>query len=259
MASRVFLAPPAVVVGHRGMGRGVVEGHDENTTASLLAAARLADWVELDVRRTSDDVLVVGHRPALPAGTPVARATAHAATAAGLPLLADVLDGLPPRTGVNLDVKSALEDASVPAQRTTAALLAPVAARIGAHRRLLVTSFDPAALDVVARVAPDVPRGLITWLWFPVGIAVAAAAGLGVQVLSIHVGSLQPNRYEPKPQHPGVRHVVDVAHEAGLEVLAWCPDASHVEELLRAGVDALCVDDLPAMAAALPRRRPADP
>ncbi|MGH8823989.1 MAG: glycerophosphodiester phosphodiesterase [Jiangellaceae bacterium] len=258
MRSRIFDAPPAVVVGHRGMGRGVVGGHHENSVNSLLAAAQIASWVEFDVRRTADDKLVIGHQPALPDGTPVAAATADAAITAGMPALEDVLDRLPVGIGVNIDLKSALEDALRQPERTTAALLAPLSAQAGARRPLLVTSFDPAALDVLARGAPAVPRGLITWLWFPVGIAVAAAAGAGVEVLSVHVGSLEPNEIEPETQHPGVTRVVEVAHAAGLEVLAWCPDAAQVEALLDAGVDALCVNDLPAMAAALAPRGTSD-
>jgi glycerophosphoryl diester phosphodiesterase len=252
-AARIFDDPP-VIVGHRGMGTGMVGGFGENTVDSLLAAANVAPWIELDVRRTTDDVLVVGHQPALPDGTPVAEAPADDAVAAGLPVLEDVLDELPARTGVNLDVKSALEDALRPPDRTTAALVAALAATAAKHRPVLFSSFDPAALGVVARYAPHLPRSLITWLWFPVGIAVAAAAGSGVQVLSVHVGSLEPNTIEPGVQHPGVQRVVEVAHAAGLEVLTWCPEAAQLEALLDAGVDALCVNDLPLVAAAVARR-----
>jgi glycerophosphoryl diester phosphodiesterase len=254
MAARIFDDPP-VVVGHRGMGQGMVGGYAENTTDSLLAAARIAPWIELDVRRTADDVLVVGHQPALPGGTPVAAAKADEAVAAGLPVLADVLDRLPTRTAVNLDVKSALEDAIRPRNRTTAALVAPVAAGVANRRKVLVSSFDSAVLGAVGRSAPRVPRSLITWLWFPVGIAVAAAAGSGVQVLSVHVGSLEPNTIEPETQHPGVQRVIEVAHSAGLEVLAWCPDVDQARTLLDAGVDAICVNDLRIATAATRNRR----
>jgi glycerophosphoryl diester phosphodiesterase len=255
MKRRVFTNPP-IVVGHRGLGKGTVDGHAENSLGSLLAAAGIADWLELDVRRTVDDVLVLGHQPALPDGTAVAEATVDIAVEAGRPVLEDVLDRLPARTGVNLDLKSALEDALRPPERTTAALLAPLAARAAARRPLLVSSFDPAALDVVARAAPEVARGLITWLWFPVGIAVAAAAGSGADVLSVHVGSLSPNAIEPETQHPGLARVVDVAHAAGLEVLSWCPDIAQAEVLVDAGVDAICVNELPVASAALEHRRP---
>ncbi len=254
MTARVFHEPP-VVVGHRGLGKGTVDGHAENSVDSILAAAKIATWVELDVRRTADDVLVLGHQPALPDGTPVASASVDAAVAAGHPLMSEVLDRLPPTTGVILDLKSALEDALRPLQRTTAALVAPLAARAAETRQLLVTSFDPAALSLLARAAPGVPRGLITWLWFPVGIAVAAAAGSDVQVLSVHVGSMQPNPIEPDVQHPGPARVVEVAHAAGLEVLAWCPEADQAQIMLDAGVDAICVNDLPITTATLAVKR----
>jgi glycerophosphoryl diester phosphodiesterase len=243
-----------MVVGHRGLGRGTVNGHAENTVASLLAAAEIAQWVELDVRRTADDVVVLGHQPALPDGTPVAAASIEDVVAAGHPTVDEVLDLLPDRTGVVLDLKSALEDALRPDERTTAALVAPLAIRAAAARPLLITSFDPAALHLLARAAPRIPRGLITWLWFPVGIAVAAAAGSNVQVLSVHVGSMQPNSIEPGIQHPGPARVVDVAHAAGLEVLAWCPDAEQAGPLLDAGVDAICVNELAVTTAELARR-----
>lgn len=230
------------------MGRGTVDGHPENTVESFLAAADVAPWVEVDVHRTADDSLVVHHDPALADGTPIASVTGDEAAAAGLARLTDVLDALPERTGVNLEIKSALEDAVRPPSQTTAALVAPVAAATAPRRPLLVSSFDPAALQVTAAAAHGVRRGLITWLSFPVGIAVAAAAGLGVDVLSVHVGSLQPER---AGRHPGVERVVRVAHEAGLEVLAWCPEAAQGTSLASAGVDALCVNDPRATLAAL--------
>ena len=250
MVSRVFQDPP-VIVGHRGLGRGTINGHAENTVASLLAAAEIARWVEIDVRRTADDVLVLGHQPALHSGTPIAEASAEAAIAAGHPAVDEVLGLLPDGIGVVLDLKSALEDALRPHGRTTAALVAPLAVKTAANRPLLVTSFDPAALDLLARTAPQVSRGLITWLWFPVGIAVAAAAGSDVQVLSVHYGSLQPNSIEPKIQHPGALRIIEVAHAAGLQVLTWCPDLDQAPALLDAGVDAICVNELPATVAAL--------
>ena len=60
---QVFTTRPSVV-GHRGLGKGVVDGHVENSLSSLLQAVSLGvDWVELDVTRTKDDVLVVHHNP----------------------------------------------------------------------------------------------------------------------------------------------------------------------------------------------------
>ena len=57
----VFGSGPTVI-GHRGLGSGVVDGHRQNTMESFTAAVRSgARWVEADVRRLGDDTLVVAH------------------------------------------------------------------------------------------------------------------------------------------------------------------------------------------------------
>ena len=48
-----------------------------------------------------------------------------------------------------------------------------------------------------------------------------------------------------------VERVIDMAHRAGLEVLAWVPNPADAVGLARAGADALCVDDVPGVLAAL--------
>ena len=54
-----------LVIAHRGASH----DHPENTVAAFRAAAEMgADGVELDVRRTSDDRLVVVHDPRLADG-----------------------------------------------------------------------------------------------------------------------------------------------------------------------------------------------
>ena len=42
-----------------------------------------------------------------------------------------------------------------------------------------------------------------------------------------------------------------LAHEAGLEVVAWCPLPDVARELFAAGVDAVVVDDVPRALTAL--------
>jgi glycerophosphoryl diester phosphodiesterase len=74
---------------------------------------------------------------------------------------------------------------------------------------------------------------------------VATAAGLGLDVVAAHLGSFGPNRLEPGPVHRPARDSVATAHEAGLEVLAWCPDPDTARELAAAGVDALVLNEVP--------------
>jgi glycerophosphoryl diester phosphodiesterase len=42
-----------------------------------------------------------------------------------------------------------------------------------------------------------------------------------------------------------IAHAVQVAHDAGLQVVAWCPDPVEAEQLIAARVDCLIVDDVP--------------
>jgi glycerophosphoryl diester phosphodiesterase len=250
MDGRVFGPGPAIL-GHRGLGRGTVDGIHENTLESFLAAVALGiDWVEVDVRRTADDMLVVAHNPADDGGVFYADMTGEQAVGRGALRVEELLSALPEQVGVDFDVKTSMEDAARERAATTMGLLASVAARESRRRGVLITSFDPGALDIARELAPGVPRGLLTWLDFPIGQAVGAAAHLDVQVLAPHWGSLRPNKIEPEPLQRPLPYVVDLVHQSGREFLAWCPGPEFAQKLLDAGVDALCVNDVPAALAA---------
>jgi len=248
----VFESHGPVIIGHRGCGRGIVDGYTENTLDSFLGAVELGvKWLEVDVRRTADDILVVAHHPAEPDGVFYADITGDQAEDRGALWLEELLDALPPDVGVEFDLKTSMEDATRERTATTAARLAPVAKREARLRPLLVTSFDPGALDITRELAPGVPRGLLTWLDFPIGQAVAAAGHLDVQVLAAHCGSLRPNTIEPEPSRRSLDYVVDIVHRSGREFLAWCPGPEFAAELVDAGADALCVDNVGEVIATL--------
>jgi glycerophosphoryl diester phosphodiesterase len=249
--NRVF-GPRPVLLGHRGCGRGVVAGQLENTLESFLTAVDLGiDWVEVDVRRTADDQLVVAHNPADDEGFFSADMSGHEAADRGALRVEALLEALPSRVGVDFDVKTSMEDATRERALTTMGQLAPIAERAGRARDVLVTSFDPSVLDIARELAPSVPRGLLTWVDFPIGHAVAAAAHLNVQVLAPHWGSLRPNKIEPEPLQRPLQYIVDLVHQSGREFLAWCPGPEFAQKLLDAGVDALCVNDVPNALTAL--------
>lgn len=247
-----IFAPKPVVVGHRGLGGGTVDSRRENTIESYLAAvARGASWIEVDVRRSADDQLVVHHNPTTPDGAFIVDRTAGESEAQGVARFADVLDAVPPHIGVNIDVKTELEDATCSPARRTGSLLMPVLSAELAHRPVFVSSFDPALLLALRAELPGLPLGLITWVHFPLRHAVPAAAHLGMQAVCLHTGSFGPNPIEGAPVHRPLDYSVRIAHEAGLEVLAWCPDAAAVRDFAAAGVDALCVNDVPGTVATL--------
>jgi glycerophosphoryl diester phosphodiesterase len=243
-----------VVIGHRGLGRGVVRGHRENTLGSFTTAARLGTgWVEADVRRTADDVLVVAHDVAYPDGTRLAQVPAAEADRRGTLRLRTLLERLPAAVGLNVDLKSSIEDGLRPPSRTTAGLLGPVVAAEAGRRRLLVSSFDPAALVVLRDRAPSVPLAWLTWHRFPLDAAVAGCAHLDVDVLGLHVGSLPPDRGPGTVDRSAAVRTVSFVHGSGRGLLVWCPAPAPARVLLEAGADAVVVDGVP-VAPAVPGR-----
>ena len=241
---RVFGVGPAVI-GHRGLGCGTVRGHRENTLGSFTAAAALgATWVEADVRRTADDVLVVRHDEVYPDGTRVAEVTAAQADRRGTLRLHTLLEQLPHDVGLDVDLKPAIDDSLRPPSRTTAALLAPVVAAAVRRRPLLVTSFDPAALHRLRCQEPSVPLGWLTWHRFPLDVAVVACAHLDVDVLGLHVGSLA-DRDSGAVEPATVAEALPFVHSAGRELVVWCPALVSAGVLLDAGADAVVVDEVP--------------
>lgn len=256
--------PTPAVIGHRGFGRGTVEYGErsvtENTVESYQAAVEAgARWVEVDAQRTADDDLVVRHDPTTAGGEFLIEHTAARLREQGIPSLREVLAMLPTTVGVNIDVKTVLEDAVDTPDRRTGALLAEVLAAEAGRRPLFVSSFDPALLLYLKNRLPDLPVGLLGWVNFPLRHAVAAAANLGFQAVGLHTGSFTLNRIEGGPVHRPLEYSVDIAHRAGLAVIAWCPKPEDVPRFAAAGVDGLVVNDIPGTLTVLDEGRAAAP
>ncbi len=138
-ATHAVFSEPATLVGHRGLGKGVVDGHLENTLNSFLGALEAGvDWVEVDVRRTLDDQLFVAH-DAFWGSAFLSRMTATEASQAGGLRIEELLEALPASAGVAFDVKSSIEDAVRTSGGTTAALLARTGKRIPWQRPVLAS------------------------------------------------------------------------------------------------------------------------
>lgn len=236
----MLFGPGPTLCGHRGSGRGIVDGLRENTLESFLAAVEAGlTWVEADARFTADDVLVSRHDPIAEDGRFVSEITGAEADEQGLMRFADLLEGLPEEVGIDVDIKTSIEDALRPRERTTAALVADLVA--GRRRPLLLSSFDPSALLIARERLPDVPVGLLTWKNFPLRKAIPAAVHLGAAVVAPHHTS-----FDARLERPAARSV-EIAHEAGLEVLGWGGSHERAEELFAMGADCVVVDDVPAL------------
>jgi glycerophosphoryl diester phosphodiesterase len=245
LAVPIFDERPALC-GHRGAGRGIVEGHVENTLGSCLAAIGAGvRWLEIDCRLTSDGVLVARHDPRIEDGRFVAELSSVETDALGLMRLEDMFATLPLDVGIDLEVKSILEDALRPREQTTGAAAADLAARTrAAGRNVLLTSFDASVLMIAKERRPELPIGLLTWTRFPLRKAIPAAVHLGAQVVAPQFASFPLPGTPAEKMERELAAVIDVAHRAGLEVVAWCPKPPEQALLAAAGVDCLIVDDV---------------
>lgn len=233
-----------MLCGHRGIGRGEVAGQRENTLGSFMAAADLGvPWVEMDARLNADGVLVSHHDPSA-GGRFVSELSTRETDALGLARLEDLLTELPATLGIDLELKTALEDAARPRTQTTGARVAELVERMP-RRPLVVSSFDPSAILIFRERLAEVPIGLLVWARYPLRKAIPAAVHLGCEVLCPHVLSVVEDVRDPAES-------VRVAHEAGLELLVWNSLPDQRPALVAAGVDCLCVDDLPGAVASPP-------
>jgi glycerophosphoryl diester phosphodiesterase len=238
----IFEDAPALC-GHRGAGRGVVGGHEENTIGSCLAAvAHGLRWLEIDCRLTADGVLVARHDPRLPDGRWVSEVPA---AETHITLLSDLFAALPPHVGVDLEVKTSLEDALRPREQTTGAASSDFAAAARAGgRNVLLTSFDASVLTISRERHPELPIGLLTWTRFPLRKSIPAAKHLGCQVVAPQFASFPYPGTPAAAMERELAEVVEIAHRAGLEVVAWCPKPPEEALLVEAGVDCVIVDDV---------------
>jgi glycerophosphoryl diester phosphodiesterase len=237
------MAGRPLVLGHRGASAVA----PENTVAAFSKARELgADGVELDVRRTADDVLVVHHDAVITGVGAVVELTFAGVRAArpALPTLGEALEALHGMV-VNAEVKclpweiDADQDGSV--MRAT---IDALAARTGPT---IVSSFYLGAVDLARAYAPD-----LTTAWLTHGQEVVAAANIAVdhghQWLNPDAGSAITAGSEG----------IAAAHTAGVRVGVWTvDDPDDARALATAGADVIISNVPDLMIAALAgERRP---
>jgi glycerophosphoryl diester phosphodiesterase len=237
-ALEIFGRPSGpVVVGHRG-GRG--EGWPiENTLAAFeRARAQGAHAIELDVRLTADDEVVVIHDPTLARITRGRDTRAVATLSAGelsrielaggaiVPRLADVLAWAgPARLPVNVEIKH-----DVPKRL---ALVRAVARELAwSSTPVLVSSFDPASLLAMRLLSHKTVCALLTDPSQTYARALFLAARPPF-VLALHV-----ERRQADPKR------IARWKKRGLAVGVWTVnDADEAARLVEAGVDILITDE----------------
>lgn len=222
--------PLPVVIAHRGASR----AFPENTLAAFRGAAELgADWVELDVRRTSDRQLVVHHDAALPDGGEAIVGLRRGELPESVCSLVDALaickQSTPPLR-VNIEIKSGRAEPDYdPDYWVSGAVLDAVGEVFGheATDDILITSFDVRAIDRVRALERRARTGLLTLDLSDADKVIGLAIDRGHDALN-------------PVDHAVTADVVEGAHQAGLEVNVWTvDDPVRMRHLVELGVDGI--------------------
>lgn len=167
--------PPAFLrlpIAHRAL-HDRAQGRPENSRAAIRAAIAAGYGIEIDLQASADGVAMVFHDDdlgRLTGATGPVRARTAAELGAirltdaedGIPTLAEVLEIVAGRVPLLIEIK----DQSGEMGPGMGALPAATAAALAGHGGpVAVMSFNPHAMAAMARLAPKVPRGLVSYAW----------------------------------------------------------------------------------------------
>ena len=209
------------VVGHRGW----PSRYPDNTLSGFIAAATVADMIELDVRRSGDGKLVLSHDQVL-GGHLVSETPWSTLCLLDLgdfhhPALLDEALAALPATPVQMEIKNLPIDTGFEPDHRLA-LEAAERTRPGD----IVTSFNPETVATVRRVFPDVPTGLVITAGVALDEAVKHCLDVGHSALV--------------PHHSMITEPPDV----GIDIYTWTVnDPVRVRELAELGVTGIITDD----------------
>ena len=237
-----------ILYGHRGARN---EAPENTLPGFRYALGQGITAFEFDVHLSADDQLVVIHdstvdRTTNGSGPVAAMSVAELAKLdarsifpqwtepAGVPTLAQVLDLVAGAESLEIEIKTDQPDRLA---RVAEKLLAMIR-QYDIADRATVTSFDPVALEAVARLAPQQRRGFIAKFETPDDLTIAVRLGARRCAIPIKSGS-----------HARVRE----AQAAGMDVTGWQGNTREdIDTLLSWGVDCI-TSDYPTLARAVLR------
>lgn len=238
-----------LIFGHRGASAAA----PMNTIPAFeLAAAQGADGIELDVHRSKDGHAVIVHDFTVDATSDGSGQVAEMTLAelkaldagswfsetfagAQIPTLDEVFEAVGSRLYVNVEIKSQTQETDGVEQ-----VVADVIARHNMAQRVIVSSFNPLALQRFRALMPDVPLG---FLYSP---------GMPVDTLALMRELGLP--HEARHPHESLIDIayMDWAKAEGYRVNTWTVnDPARGVELRDLGVDGIVTDVPDVMIAAL--------
>jgi glycerophosphoryl diester phosphodiesterase len=226
-----------LLLGHRGAS---AHAPDNTLAAFELALAAGADGVELDVRRTADDHMVVFHDPVVD-GTPIVD-TALVDLRRSRPDIPTLPEALTVLAGavVNIEIKNSPHEPDFDTDHRLAEGVLQLTADLGVAEQVLISSFNPATVDRLRRLDSEVVLGQLLAGGGDGPAEVQRASDRGVQAVHPHVAQATSG-------------LLAAAADHGVWVVVWTVnEPEKARSLAGAGVAGLISDDparlLPALA-----------
>jgi glycerophosphoryl diester phosphodiesterase len=220
-----------LVHGHRGA-RAVLPENTLPAFAHAISAG--ADYIEMDVAVTHDDVPVISHDPVLPSGAAIRQLTLPKLRRldASIPTLDEVLALR--NICFNIEMKSFADKPEfTPPPGRCAGLLLDAIRRRDLCARVIVQSFDFRVLRAMRSLAPQIRLAALVETGEPDFVAATRAA----------VAEIIAPEYRMVTR----QKVVD-AHAAGIDVVPWTVNAEPAwARMVECGVDGIITDDPAAL------------
>ena len=215
-----------LVIAHRGASAAL----QQNTLDAFRLAVEMGtDFIELDVRRSRDDVLIIHHDAHLPDGRFIVEHD-YDDLPDFVPTLAEALDACE-GARVNIEIKNEPDEPDYDEAHQISDAVVGLALAFRPPEELLVTSFNMDTVKRIRSVNPEIPIGFVSGYEL-----------LQVQMLLDHLAELGMTAVAP--YDPTVdRRFIERAHEAGLAVYPWTVnDPSRMAELTEIGIDGIITD-----------------
>jgi glycerophosphoryl diester phosphodiesterase len=222
------------VWGHRGW----PTRYPDNVLSGISAAGSVATRVEIDVRRTADDELVLSHDPHLKL-VPVNTALWDELAALDLgdghhPATLDQALALEPPVPLNIEIKNSPFDPGFEEDLA----ISEVVARL-ARPTDVISSFHWPTVDRIRELRPELSTGLLFEASVPAADAIEHARAMGHDAVVPHWPLIDAD-------------LMNRAVDAGLQVVTWTVNETEVaRRLAEMSVDAIITNDPGAMAQAL--------
>jgi glycerophosphoryl diester phosphodiesterase len=228
------LGPGPLIYGHRGDSS---RAPDNSIEAFTLNAEAGGDGVELDVRRSSDGVLILSHDSVHPTIGPLSEASFDRIRSED-PLIVTLEEGLaaiPPSMSVNVEIKNWKSERGFDRKRTIVDQTIATIREVDDPSRMLISSFDPFAMIRTKRIAPSIARGQLVWTNTKLNV------GLWWTRLFRHQSINLPAVYVADDPEAVVRK----ANGFGLAVMVYVvDDQDTMRRLFSAGVDMIVTNDV---------------